>query len=180
VLHNGQLYEALHVHQAQASGVGGPPPSTNWVVLPMTGCGQLTDFCADNSGTPAGANCLATGQAGNESACLTSLATCLSVCTTTHATPCSGLCENPIAFSVPDGTTFASGPVGIGSICYETTSELLSGSSSSFVVGRKIYVNGREMPANASWPVPLPPQRNHGYCIQSDLGGPPNAAFTAF
>jgi len=131
VLSGGQLYEALHVHQAQASGVNGPPPSSNWIALPMTACGQLSDFCADDTAVPAGASCLATGQAGTESACRASLATCLPVCTTTHATPCSGLCENPIAFSVPDATTFASGSLGVNAGCYETTSELLSGTENA-------------------------------------------------
>jgi FtsP/CotA-like multicopper oxidase with cupredoxin domain len=180
VLYSGQLYEARHVHQAQASGAGGPPPSSNWDALPMTACGQLAAFCADDSGVPAGANCLSTGLAGNESACRASLATCLPVCTTTHATPCSGLCESPITFSVPDTTTFSSGAIGNDAVCYETTSELLSGSSSGFATSRKLLVNGRLMPANAAWPTPLPPERNHGYCIQVDNGGTVSAAFTAF
>lgn len=180
VLHNGQLYEALHVHQATASGANGPPPTANWDALPMTACGQLAEFCADNGGIPAGATCLATGQAGVEASCLTSLATCLPVCLTTHATPCSGLCENPISFTVADGANFQSGPIGTGAACFETTSELLSGASSSFVSPRVLTVNGRQMPLNGNWPIPLPPQRHHGYCIQTTTGNQPWAAFTAF
>jgi hypothetical protein len=177
VLHNGQLFEALHVHQAQT---GQPPPSANWDALPMTACGQLAEFCADDSGVPAGATCLATGQAGVEADCLSSLATCLPVCTTTHATPCSGLCENPISFTVPDFTTFQSGPIGAGAGCWETTSELASGNSSSFVSPRQLTVNGIAMPLNGNWPMPLPPQRNHGYCIQTTAGNQPWAAFAAW
>jgi hypothetical protein len=176
VLHNGQLFEALHVHQAQT---GQPPPSANWDALPMTGCGQLAEFCADNAGDPAGATCLSTGQAGNETACLASLATCLPVCTTTHATPCSGLCENPVAFTVPDGQNFQSGPLGTGAACFETTSELLSGTSSSFVSPRRLTVNGKQMPLNGNWTA-LPTQRHHGYCIQTDTGNHPWAAFAAW
>lgn len=180
VLHDGQLYESLHVHQATASGANGPPPSANWDALPMTACGQLTEFCADESGIPAGATCLATGQAGNEGNCLSSLATCLPVCVQTHATPCSGLCEDPISFTVPDGSTFQSGPLGTGATCHETTSELLSGSNSSFASPRMLTVNGRQMPLNGNWPTPLPPQRNHGYCIQTTSGNHPWAAFAAW
>jgi hypothetical protein len=33
---------------------------------------------------------------------------------------------------------------------------------------------------NAPWPYPLPPQRNHGYCIQTTAGNSPNASFRAF
>ena len=177
VLQGGQLFEALHVHQAQT---GQPPPSANWDALPMTACGQLAEFCADDSGVPAGAACLATGQAGVEASCLTSLATCLPVCLTTHATPCSGLCENPISFTVADGANFQSGPIGTGAACYETTSELLSGASSSFVSPRRLTVNGVVMPLNGTWPQPLPGQRHHGYCIQTDTGNQPWASFTAF
>jgi hypothetical protein len=177
VLHNGQLFEALHVHQAQT---GQPPPSANWDALPMTACGQLAEFCADDSGVPAGATCLATGQAGVEVDCLNGLATCLPVCTTTHATPCSGLCENPISFTVPDFTTFQSGPIGTGAGCWETTSELASGNSSSFVSPRQLTVNGVVMPLNGNWPTTLPPQRHHGYCIQTTAGNQPWAAFAAW
>jgi spore coat protein A, manganese oxidase len=183
VLQSGQLYEALHVHQATASGPSGPPgapASVNWDALPMTACGQLAEFCADDGGIPAGAACLATGQAGVEASCLTSLATCLPVCVTTHATPCSGLCENPIAFTVPDGVTFQSGSLGGAATCHETTSELASGASSGFVAPRQLTVNGVAMPLNASWPATLPNQRHHGYCIQTTPGGLPTASFSAF
>ncbi|HVR18846.1 MAG TPA: multicopper oxidase domain-containing protein [Polyangiaceae bacterium] len=180
VLHNGQLFEALHVHQATASGAGGPPPSANWDDLPMTACGQLAEFCADNGGTPAGATCLATGQAANEANCLATIGTCLPVCLATHATPCSGLCENPIAFTVPDGANFQSGPLGANATCHETTSELLSGASSGFVSPRQLTVNGVAMPLNGTWPSTLPNQRNHGYCIQTTAGNQSTASFTAF
>jgi hypothetical protein len=145
----------------------------------MTACGQLAEFCADDSGVPAGATCLATGQAGNEAACLDALQDCLPVCTTTHATPCSGLCENPVSFTVPDGQNFQSGPIGTGAACFETTSELASGTNSSFVSPRMLTVNGKQMPLNGNWTA-LPVQRHHGYCIQATAGNHPWAAFAAW
>jgi hypothetical protein len=145
----------------------------------MTACGQLAEFCADDSGSPAGATCLATGQAGLESACLSSLATCLPVCLTTHATPCSGLCENPVSFTVPDGDVFQSGQLGTGAGCFETTSELWTGASVGFSGSRDLTVNGVEMPPFL-WEIPLPTQRHHGYCIQTTPGSPPWAGFAVW
>ncbi len=181
VLHQGLLYKALEVHQATS----GQPPPTNpsrWDALPMTACGQLAEFCADDTGNPDGAECFDLGQAGDEAACLgeeaEGLMGCLSVCEPVHAGPCSGLCNGPVEFSVPDGTTFQSGSLGSAATCHETTAELLTGSCSGFASGRKLTVNGREMPCNGGWPYPLPPQRNHGYCIQTTAGSS-SAAFTA-
>jgi spore coat protein A, manganese oxidase len=179
VLSAGQLFRALSVHQAQT----GQTPQANpalWAPLPLTACGQLTQFCADDTGIPAGATCLATGQAGVEASCLASLGTCLPVCEPVHATPCSGLCNNPISFTVADGANFQSGNLGAAATCHETTSEIQSGASSSFASPRVLTVNGRAMPLNGTWPQPLPPQRNMGYCIQTTAGNQPFAAFSAF
>ncbi len=181
VLHEGQLYRALSVHQAQP---GQPPPASAalWDALPMTACGQLAEFCADDTGSSAGAACFALGQAGDEAACLgeeaEDLMRCLSVCEPVHPMPCSGLCNDPVEFSVPDGTTFQSGPLGTSATCHQTTSELLTGSCSGFASGRTLTVNGRNMDCNGDWPYPLPPQRNHGYCIQTTAGSSP-ASFSA-
>ena len=182
VLHQGQLFKAQQVHQAQSSQA--PPASPAlWDALPMTACGQLAEFCADDAGTPTGAECLALGQAGDEAACrgeeAEGLMRCLSVCEPVHSSPCSGLCGNPVAFTAPDGTVFQSGNLGAGASCHETTSELLSGTCSGFSDGRRLTINGRQMPCNGSWNYPLPPQRNHGYCIQA-TPGPSGASFTAF
>jgi spore coat protein A, manganese oxidase len=178
VLSGGQLYRALSVHQAQT----GQPPAGQpalWDQLPLTACGQLAEFCADDGGTTAGATCLATGQAGVEATCRGSLGTCLPVCEPVHATPCSGLCNNPVSFTVADGANFQSGPLGTGATCHETTSEISSGSSSSFVSPRQLTVNGKPMPLNGNWTA-LPTQRNQGYCIQATAGNQAFAAFTAF
>jgi hypothetical protein len=89
------------------------------------------------------------------------------------------LCENPIAFTVPDCSNFQSGALGTGAACFETTSELASGSSSSFVNPRQLTVNGKQMPLNGNWTA-LPTQRHHGYCIQTTTGNQPWAAFSAW
>jgi hypothetical protein len=184
VLYQGSLYAARSVHQAKRD----EPPATTpelWHPLPMTACGQLAEFCAEEGGS-----CLATGQAGVETTCSSALGACLPVCTHAHGHPCSGLCNDAIQFTVPDGTTFQSGPLGPTAACYETTSELASGSSSGFLGngvggGRcsgdgdhcRLTVNGREMPLDGDW-TPLPPQRNHGYCIQTNRGNFASASFS--
>jgi hypothetical protein len=195
VVFQGQLFRALRVHQARA---GRTPPDNPalWDALPNTACGQLAEFCADDAGSsPTAAACLALGQAGDEEACrggsadpleqaAEGLMTCLSACTHTHmhgaGHPCSGLCNDPMTFSVPDGTTFLSGPLGTGATCHETFSQLASGTASSFAGGRRLTINGRPQPANANWRYPLPPQRHGGYCIQTTPGSQPSAAFAAW
>ncbi len=179
VLSDGLLYRALSVHQAQRE----QPPQSNpalWSALPMNACGQLSQFCADDAGLPAGASCLATAQAGVEETCLANLGTCLPVCEPVHATPCSGLCNNPVTFTVPDGTSFYSGKLGPLATCHETTSEIQSGVSKGLGPHRQLIVNGRVMPTYGAWPQPLPPQRNQGYCIQTTNGGSPYASFSAY
>jgi len=103
---------------------------------------------------------------------------CLSICRpVVHVSPCSGLCSNPITFTVPDGFTFSSGPLGTGTTCHATDSELLSGASQGFSGDRTLTVNGRAMPQNAAFRYPLPPQRNMGYCIQTTAGSTAGASF---
>jgi len=76
-----------------------------------------------------------------------------------------------VSFSVPDATTFSSGALGTGEVCYETTSELVTGDCTP--ASRNLTVNGRAMLCNGlDWPVPLPTQRHHGYCIQAPAGTP--------
>ena len=107
---------------------------------------------------------------------------CMSVCATVEATPCAGLCNDPVAFTVPDGTTFQSGTLGNAATCHETTSELLSGSCKNFEGGRRLTINGREVDCNSgerSFGYPLPPQRHEGYCIQTNPGER-SASFKAF
>jgi spore coat protein A, manganese oxidase len=179
VLHGGQLYMANAVHQAQT---GQPPPTdpAMWHSFPTTACAQLQELCHHGT-SPAAVACHDLGHAEVESACLGQLSTCLAACAGGehgHAgSPCSGLCSNPVAFSVPDGTTYASGGIGPSAGCYETTSELAGGSCQPS--GRKLTMNGRPMLCNGQpWPLPLPTQRHHGYCFQIEAGPPPSASFS--
>jgi hypothetical protein len=177
VLYSGQLYQAIQQNQATT---GWEPPNAPalWRKLPMTACAQLAQFC-QGIASPVAAQCLADGQAGNNSVCAPELSTCLSDCETTKARPCSGLCPNPVVITVPDGTTFHSGAVGNGASCFETTSRLASGTSSGFVSPRQLTVNGRAEPRNGSWHVPLPPLRDDGYCIQvTESSNDPAASFS--
>jgi spore coat protein A, manganese oxidase len=191
VLFDGQLYSALSVFQSQK---GQTPPNNNalWKALPMTACAQLKQFCQGNS-LPVAQQCLALGQAGNEANCLgeigngfqggpgLGLSQCLSDClATTLATPCSGLCNNPVDFTVADGSNFQSGNLGTGATCFETTSRIAGGESSSFANGSQLTVNGRVEPQNGNWTSPLPPMRHDGYCIQTTAGNNSFAAFSAF
>jgi hypothetical protein len=142
-------------------------------------CGQLTNLCSDNT-QPDALTCQALGAANDEAACLTGLDGCLAECDDNVQTPCSGLCNNPTAFSVPDGTTFQSGSLGTGAACFETEAEILSGTCQN-LGGRTLTVNGKPMACNGSnWTYPLPPQRNHGYCIQVTAGSGSNGSFRAF
>jgi hypothetical protein len=171
-----RLFSALQLHQA-APGQDPPVNPTLWDELPTSACEQISEFCAGVPGSRAEA-CRALVPFG-EAACrggsadpalqtAEGLMSCLSVCKpVVHVSPCSGLCANPINITVPDGTTFKSGPLGTGEACYATTSELVAGTSKGFSTDRKLTVNGREMNFNADWRSPLPPQRNMGYCIQA-------------
>ncbi len=186
VTFQGRLFSALQVHQAQP----GQTPTGNpalWDELPTTACEQIGEFCAGVPGSRAAA-CRALAPFG-EAACrggnadpalqtAEGLMSCLSVCQpVVHVSPCSGLCSSPVTFTVPDGTT-ASFTLGADATCHATTSELLSGTSAGFSGGRTLTVNGRAMPQNAPFPYPLPPQRNMGYCIQTNAG-PAGASFSA-
>jgi spore coat protein A len=179
VLHNGLLYSAKSVHQAQA----GQTPNANpalWGTIPMTACGQLTQLCADDT-QPAALTCQATGAANVEATCLTQLDGCLAQCDEHVQSPCSGLCNNPTSFTVADGTIFQSGALGAGPGCFESEAELASGTCTGFSGGRQLRVNGKLMNCNnAPWPYPLPAQRNNGYCIQTTTGGSSNASFRVF
>ncbi|MGH2901390.1 MAG: carbohydrate-binding protein, partial [Solirubrobacteraceae bacterium] len=178
VMHGGQLYVAHSVHQARTGQTPNLDPVL-WEPLPMTACGQITKLCADNT-QPAALTCQGVGAAGDENACLTGLDGCLAQCDEHVQSPCSGLCNAPTSFSVGDGTVFQSGPLGTGAACFETESELFSGSCRNLGPNRTLTINGKtETCNNSDWPYPLPPQRNHGYCIQVNADGSPNASFQA-
>jgi hypothetical protein len=177
VLVNGQLYQATQQHQALAGQDPTAEPAL-WRALPMTPCAQLAQFCQGQTSVQ-GAACLHDGQAGDDTVCQGELAGCLSDCETLKATPCSGLCPNPVVFTRPDGSTYSSGALGAGPSCFETTSRIGSGTSSNLARTRQLSVNGRAQP-RGNWNVPLPPMRNDGYCIQVTAanGTNPQAQFT--
>jgi FtsP/CotA-like multicopper oxidase with cupredoxin domain len=169
VLYQGELYQTIQQHRAQIGWEPSIKPAL-WRPLPNTACAQLAQFCQGQTSVQ-GAACLHDGQAGVDSVCQGELSVCLSDCETIKATPCSGLCPNPVVFTRPDGGTYTSGTLGGGASCFETTSRIGSGTSSSFARGRQLTVNGRAEPRNGGWRVPLPPMRNDGYCIQVTANG---------
>jgi spore coat protein A len=176
VLFNGQLYRALTVHQAQTGQSPNLDPA-KWEVFPMNACAQITKLCA-NGTKPDQKNCLSIGNTNDTSQCSGSFLDCLAQCGGDVATPCSGLCNNPTSFTVPDGTTFNSGALGTGAACFETTSEIVTGSCTGLGTGRQLTINGRVQTCNgSSWPTPLTGQRNFGYCIQTTAGSGSTASF---
>jgi len=188
VTHGGRLFSGLQLHQA-APGQDPPVNPTLWDELPTSACEQISEFCAGVPGSraeacralvPFGEDACRGGSADPEEQEAEGLMSCLSVCKpVVHVSPCSGLCANSINITVPDGTTFKSGPLGTGEACYATTSELVAGTSKGFSTDRKLTVNGREMNFNADWRYPLPPQRNMGYCIQATpSSASPSASFS--
>lgn len=179
VTFQGRLFSSLQHNRATNANNPVAAPSL-WQELPTTACGQLSSFCAGNTNATA-VSCVSTGQAGVEATCLGQLQNCLNVCRPeVHHSPCSGLCANPVSFTVPDGTVFQSGALGTGAGCYETASKIDTGTCSGFGGGRTLTINGvPEVCNNQGWPAPLPPQRNDGYCIQTSPGPNAGAAFTA-
>jgi FtsP/CotA-like multicopper oxidase with cupredoxin domain len=179
VTFQGRLFTALQLNKA-AIGLEPTNAPQLWQELPTTACGQLSQFCAGNTNATA-VSCVATGQAAVEATCLGQIQACLNVCRPeVHHSPCSGLCANPTVITVPDGTTFRSGNLGTGAGCFETLSQLDSGTCTNFTGGRRLTVNGVPEVCNGQgWPAPLPVQRNEGYCIQTTAGNNPTASFTA-
>jgi hypothetical protein len=188
VLFEGDLFSAQSVFQAQT---GQTPPGNPslWQALPNDACGQLVQFCQGNSLSLA-QQCFAAGRAADETACLGSLdsgargtpnvgmSECMSDCQSARPTPCAGLCNDPVVFTVAANSEFQSGDLGRGARCFETQSRLLSGHSSGFKAPRQLTVNGRVQDRNGNGDLPLPPFRNNGYCIQTTAGNSPEAEFS--
>jgi FtsP/CotA-like multicopper oxidase with cupredoxin domain len=179
VLFNGQLYRGKTVHQAQTGKSPNTDPS-KWELFPMQACPQITKLCADNT-SPDALDCQSLGAAGVDADCLDSHDFCLAVCDENVQSPCSGLCNNPTSFTVADGTVFKSGSLGTGAGCFETTSEIITGSCTGLGFGRQITINGKVQKCDgSSWAYPLPSERNFGYCIQTTSGsGGASASFQA-
>jgi endo-1,3-1,4-beta-glycanase ExoK len=102
-------------------------------------------------------------------------------CTTTPpsgtATPCTGLCTNPVVFNT---NNFNSGNLGSGATCYQTSVALNGGVCGNLASGRKMTVNGVAMSCTSNWPSPLPAKRNGGYCVQTTAGDYPWAYFATW
>jgi len=94
------------------------------------------------------------------------------------ATPCTGLCTNPVNFTI--NGSFQSGNLGTGAVCYQTTSVVNGGNCGNFVSPRTLSVNGSQRPCNASNWSTVPAARNGGYCIQTTTGNQPWAFFTTW
>jgi hypothetical protein len=169
VLYNGRLFEALHVHQAQP---GQTPPNRPqlWRRLPTTAKEQLVLFCDPND--PVQAPFFDIGANGTEEEAREVLQAALAVCEPVDRDPASGIAEDAIHFDLPDGQRFRPSPVP-GSAFYETHSQLLAITVPALGPGQRVTVNGRRLGPGRNYP--LPPQRNHGYLIQTTGG----ATFTA-
>ncbi len=169
VLHNGQLFAALHVHQAEPGQVPPDHPEL-WQPLPTTAKEQLVTFCDPNH--PDTAEFFAIGQNGTEDEARAVLQAALAVCRPVNPMPSSGITEEAIHFMLPDGDTFKPAPTN-GTVFYETMSALLSITVDPLDPGESVTVNGRTLHAGTNYP--LPPMRNEGYLIAATGG----ATFTA-
>lgn len=170
VLHNGRMYEAKHVHQATSTRTPPFHPEL-WEPVPMTAKGQLVKWCDPND--PDQAPFFAIGQNGTEDEARAVLARALTIAHRVDPMPSSGITEQAIHFSVPDGSTFQNSPTS-GTTYYETMSALLDITlPSTLGPGQTVTVNGRTMHTGRNYP--LPPMRNEGYLIRTTNG----ATFTA-
>jgi hypothetical protein len=96
----------------------------------------------------------------------------------TPATPCTGLCTNPVEFTIHG--SFQSGNIGTGAVCLETTAVIHGGNCGNFVSPRSLSVNGTNEPCDAGNWASVPPARNGGYCIQTTAGNFPWGFITAW
>jgi hypothetical protein len=93
-------------------------------------------------------------------------------------TPCTGLCTNPVTFTVSG--SYQSGNLGTGAVCYQTTSTINGGNCGNFVSPRTLKVNGTTEPCTGGNWSSVPARRNGGYCIQTTTGNQSYAYFTAW
>jgi FtsP/CotA-like multicopper oxidase with cupredoxin domain len=170
VLHGGQLFEALHVHQAEP-GQFPPDHPELWTALPMTAKAQLVEFCDPND--PDQAGFFDIGQNGTEDEAREVLGAALAICHRIDPMPSSGITEDAIHFMVADGSEFRPGPTS-GTTFYETMSQLVSITvPDNLASGQTVTANGRTLSPGRNYP--LPPMRNDGYVIKTTRG----ATFTA-
>ena len=120
------------------------------------------------------ASCTDDGNTCTNDVCSAGVCTHPSNNTCNTATPCSGLCTNPVIFT---SNNYNSGNLGTGAVCYQTSASLSGGVCGNLASGRKLTVNGVQMSCTSNWPAPLPAKRNGGYCVQTTAG---NFAYAYF
>lgn len=96
------------------------------------------------------------------------------------ATPCGGLCANPVPFSIAKYKDFQSGNLGTGAVCFETMSPIVGGNCGNFVSPRTLSVNGVTKTCNFQNWSSVPPPRAGGYCIQTTAGNQSYAYFAVW
>ena len=118
VLHGDQLFEALHVHQAQP-GQAPPDHPGLWQPLPTTAKEQLVTFC--DPGDPEQAGFFDVGANGTEEDARAILGAALAVCHRIDPMPSAGITEGAVHFMLADGKRFRPEPTP-GTAFYETMS----------------------------------------------------------
>jgi len=89
---------------------------------------------------------------------------------------CDAFCSNGQTISWSG--SYQGGNLGTGALCLETAQPVAGGNCGNFASGRKLFMNGTEMPCDAgNWPS-LPPTVSDGYCIQTTAGDHPWAFLT--
>jgi hypothetical protein len=112
--------------------------------------------------------------AASDSALTTSASTTVTV-NAAGTGACAGLCTSPTVFTI--SSSYQSGNLGTGAVCYQTTSVVHGGNCSNFVSPRVLKVNGTtETCGGGNWSS-IPAARNGGYCIQTTTGNQSYASF---
>jgi hypothetical protein len=84
--------------------------------------------------------------------------------------PCAGVCDDPISVTTQ---IYTSGLLGSEPTCHESY-QPIKGFLCANMGSRTVQINGQQVPCKSAT---LPPQRNGGYCIQTDAGA--SSAFFA-
>ncbi len=82
--------------------------------------------------------------------------------------PCASFCSGPVEMTWEG--SYQSGPLGPGAVCRETTQPVAGGNCGNFATGRKLFLNGVEMPCDTGNWTSLPPAENGGYCVETTAG----------
>jgi hypothetical protein len=93
------------------------------------------------------------------------------------ATPCTGLCDDPISISTSGGSYY-SGFLGSNATCHESYQPMTTFLCGNIGPSRTMRINGQQVPCSLGVPVTVPSQRHGGYCVQTDAGPYDRAYFT--